>query len=111
MGASSGVPWVWELPPSIAQQLPRPQQVVTMQGWGQPQAAAPTPLLSALISRNIPTSVTARQPAPSRQSPRKRKHILAAPCPSFHKVTGTRRAPQPHPRAKGTGVWEKPPPD
>ena len=77
--------------------FPGPKQVATEQGWGVGGApTAPTPLLSALISRNIPTSVMGRQPAPRRrQSPRKCKHILAAPRPSSHKVVGSLGPPTP----------------
>ena len=79
--------------------FPGPKQVATEQGWGVGGApTAPTPLLSALISRNIPTSVMGRQPAPRRrQSPRKCKHILAAPRPSSHKVVGSLGPPTPTP--------------
>ena len=92
-------PRVWELLTHIAQLLPSPKQVAAEQGWGVGGApTAPTPLLSALISRNIPTSVMGRQPAPRRrQSPRKCKHILAALRPSSHKVVGSLGPPTPTP--------------
>lgn len=92
-------PRVWELLTHIAQLLPSPKQVAAEQGCGVGGApTAPTPLLSALISRNIPTSVMGRQPAPRRrQSPRKCKHIPAAPRPSSHKAVGSLGPPTPVP--------------
>lgn len=90
--------------------FPDPKQVATEQGWGVGGAlTAPTPLLSALISRNIPTSVMGRQPAPRRrQSPRKCKHILAAPRPSSHKVLGS-LGPPPPPRSRRVRETHFPP--
>ena len=90
--------------------FPDPNPVATEQGWGVGGAlTAPTPLLSALISRNIPTSVMGRQPAPRRrQSPRKCKHILAAPRPSSHKVLGS-LGPPPPPRSRRVRETHFPP--
>lgn len=98
-------PRAWELL-LLPNCFPGRGQVAVEQGWGRPQAA-PTPMLPALISRNIPTSVTEDSLLPSSVTQETQTHSGPDLLPTKSRAPSGHPTPTPSPG--GQCVGEAPP--